>query len=194
MYCQTCGNSVSESASKCSNCNGSVGGGDATSPYQPVVENHFTAAAALVSLFPLMGGLLPVAVDSTLVRLSGWAVLLICPIIGGASIFFSLTADKLRNNGQQGQAVAKAKQAAMISKGGLILGLVVTGFGVAVAFVNFLSGSGHAPPPAADQPAAVAPADPAPEAPAAVPAEEKKDKPAAFDSPTDKKDEEKKDK
>lgn len=163
MYCQTCGTTVSESSSSCGNCGAPVGGGAALSPYQPMIENHFTAAAATLLLFPLLGLLLPVGVDNTLVRISGWAMLGICPLIGVAGLFVSSQADSARNSGRAGDAVAKSKLAKLITRIGLTFGFVVAGFGVTVAFVLFLSGSGHAPEK--DQPVAEAPTAPA-EAPA----------------------------
>ena len=74
MYCPKCGATVNENSTSCGNCQLQLSKGTPFAPYNPMTDNHFFGAISLLTLFPLLGFLLPIAVDSGLVRMLGLAI------------------------------------------------------------------------------------------------------------------------
>jgi hypothetical protein len=161
-------------------------------PYNNPVENGFIRGVMLVTLFPLLGLLLPVAVDNTIIDLLSYAMLGLCPLLGIATIAICLGADAAHKKDDADAERAKAKTSRLISSVGLGLGTVITTIAIFVAFYGFLGGGGHGGSEAEEKPAAAA------EAPAEAAAEGDKpaegDQKAAEGEKQDDKKEEKKDK
>jgi hypothetical protein len=168
MYCPKCGATVNENSTSCGNCQLQLSKGTPFAPYNPMTDNHFFGAISLLTLFPLLGFLLPIAVDNGLVRILGLAIGVLCPIIGVAGILMSTNADKSHRVDNEPASRKAAKTANMIGTAGWAVGLPVATLAIGMAFWNFLSvaeGGGHKKKKVVDEAAAAAPADAA--APAA---------------------------
>jgi hypothetical protein len=111
-------------------------------PYNNPVENGFVRGVMLVTLFPLLGILLPIAVDNTIIDLLSYAMLGLCPLLGIATIAICLGADAAHKKDDADAEAAKAKTSRMLSSAGLALGVAITTVAVAVAFYGFLGGKG----------------------------------------------------
>ena len=138
MYCPKCGVTVNESASSCGNCQLSLSKPTAFAPYNPMKDNHFYGAVSLLTLFPLLGFLLPIAVDNALVRTLGLAIGILCPIIGIAGLVMSTNADKSHRVDDEPSSRKAAKTANMIGTAGWAIGLPVATLAIGMAFWNFL--------------------------------------------------------
>jgi hypothetical protein len=168
MYCPNCGATVNENATSCGNCQLQLSKGTPFAPYNPMTDNHFFGAISLLTLFPLLGFLLPIAVDSSIVRVLGLAIGVLCPIIGVVSILMSTNADKSHRVDNEPASRKAAKSAKMIGTAGWAVGLPVATLAIGMAFLNFLGageGGGHKKKKAAEE--TTAPADTAQAEPAA---------------------------
>lgn len=127
-------------------------------PYNSPVENGFVRGVMLVTLFPLLGLLLPVAVDNSIIDLLSYAMLGLCPLLGIGTIAICLGADSAHRKDDVDGEQGKAKTSRMLSGVGLLIGVTVTTVAIVVAFYGFLGGGGgHAKPAAeAEAPAAAA--------------------------------------
>ena len=162
-------------------------------PYHSPVENGFVRGVMLVTLFPLLGLLLPVAVDNSIIDLLSYAMLGLCPLLGIGTIAICLGADAAHKKDDADAEAAKAKTSRTLSSAGLALGVAITTIAITVAFYGFLGGKGHSAESAEEAPAAAAaPAEGDKPAEGAKAAEG--DKPAEGEKKDDKKKEEKKDK
>ncbi len=125
-------------------------------PYNNPIENGFVRGVMLVTLFPLLGLLLPVAVDNSIITLLSYAMLGLCPLLGLATIGICLGADAAHKKDDADAEAAKAKTSRMLSAAGLALGVVITTVAICVAFYGFLGGQGHSAPSESEETPAAA--------------------------------------
>ena len=111
-------------------------------PYNPPVVTQFNRAMLLVTLFPLLGILLPITVENGIIDILSYIMLGACPLLGIPALALATGADKAHSKNEIEETRTKAKTARLLSAVGLALGTVVTTAAIAVAFVSFLSGEG----------------------------------------------------
>ena len=156
MFCQECGNKISEDqASVCPSCNSSLSE-SVTTHYQPAQESHALKAALLVVFFPVLALLLPMAVKGTLVQNLCVLLLILSLPLGVATFFFANASEKMRTQGKQKVSHQKALKASRVGTLGLALCTTLALLACALCFAKYF---GEGEVQTNDQPQIQAPID-----------------------------------